>query len=178
MEAGPSSHTLNDTRWTCNCMKYGYRKSHQVSKSAWYRHLKQATTQEEKQGIRAANFRVLALPEQVLQVPVNAGASSKHCKHAKPATSQVNNSELTISAAHEATQNVPQSPPHSPPCTVLSFTFTDMFSNATTYTNTTTLSPPSPSPPLSPPVANDIEFKCRRPLDINIDELIDSAVLS
>jgi hypothetical protein len=45
-------------------MKYGYGHAHQVSKATWYRHLEQAATQDEKARILAANFPVLALPEQ------------------------------------------------------------------------------------------------------------------
>ncbi|KAF9230876.1 hypothetical protein BU15DRAFT_68822 [Melanogaster broomeanus] len=49
VEAGHSSRTLDDALWTCICMTYGYGKLHQVSKATWYRHLEQASTQEEKQ---------------------------------------------------------------------------------------------------------------------------------
>lgn len=43
-----------NTLWTCVCQKYGFGQPHEVSKATWYRHLRQASDEEEKQQIYAA----------------------------------------------------------------------------------------------------------------------------
>jgi hypothetical protein len=48
----PSSDSNH--RFVCVCEKYGLGRPHTVSKSTWYQHIQQASTQEEKVRIRAA----------------------------------------------------------------------------------------------------------------------------
>ncbi|KAG2119450.1 hypothetical protein DEU56DRAFT_904818 [Suillus clintonianus] len=41
-------------KFVCVCEKYGLGRPHSISKSTWYEHLQQASTEEEKARIRAA----------------------------------------------------------------------------------------------------------------------------
>ncbi|KAG1744283.1 hypothetical protein EDB19DRAFT_2037989 [Suillus lakei] len=48
-----SSDPLEATRCVCVCSKYNHGLPHNVSSATWYRHLDEATTQEEKQRIQS-----------------------------------------------------------------------------------------------------------------------------
>ncbi|KAG1754432.1 hypothetical protein EDB19DRAFT_654064 [Suillus lakei] len=48
-----SSDPLEATRCVCVCSKYNHGLPHNISSTTWYRHLDEATTQEEKQRIRS-----------------------------------------------------------------------------------------------------------------------------
>ena len=55
LNVSSAQEIAKDPLWTCVCMKYGFGQPHRVSKSMWYRHLALATTENEKQHIRAAS---------------------------------------------------------------------------------------------------------------------------
>jgi hypothetical protein len=56
MFASSSSQSLDKTpRYVCVCSKYNNGQPHEVSSATWYRHLQEASTDEEKQRIRSVN---------------------------------------------------------------------------------------------------------------------------
>lgn len=65
-----SSEPLEAARCVCVCSKYNYGLPHEVSSATWYRHLDEATTQEEKQRIRSARaLGVLTLTQTLSKSP-------------------------------------------------------------------------------------------------------------
>jgi hypothetical protein len=57
----------NTSGWTCICVKYGYGLPHKVLKTTWYRHLDQASSDEEKRKICStqANHDVWAIIQTI-----------------------------------------------------------------------------------------------------------------
>ncbi|KAG1884124.1 hypothetical protein F4604DRAFT_1919966 [Suillus subluteus] len=70
-------------KFVCVCEKYGLGRPHSVSKSTWYQHLQQASTEEEKTRMRVAEalhtydntVQDLSLPEQRDDQSVASGSS-------------------------------------------------------------------------------------------------------
>ncbi|KAG1745050.1 uncharacterized protein EDB91DRAFT_1345885, partial [Suillus paluster] len=64
-------------RFLCVCTKYNRGQPHEVSYTSWYRHLNEATTEEEKQKMHTAKaFGLKVLP--ISDPSVQASGSSGH----------------------------------------------------------------------------------------------------
>ncbi|KAG1905037.1 uncharacterized protein F5891DRAFT_1183705 [Suillus fuscotomentosus] len=64
-------------RFFCVCTKYNHGQPHEVSYTSWYRHLNEATTEEEKQKmhtVKAFGLEALTIPDP----PAQASGSSRH----------------------------------------------------------------------------------------------------
>ena len=84
LNVSSAQEIAEDPLWTCVCMKYGFGQPHRVSKSMWYRHLALATTENEKQRIRAARDPV----STHLQVERQAAPNAAHSHSTRLQTPQ------------------------------------------------------------------------------------------
>ncbi|KAF8834252.1 hypothetical protein BDN67DRAFT_1049049, partial [Paxillus ammoniavirescens] len=170
MEAGPSSQ--QDGLWyNCVCAKYNFGRPHLISSTTWYRHLEEATSDEERQRMHNAKsqFHPPANPPTdgrsrgVVVNRMNLNSLTRYV---------VSQSLLFVSLSTLSPTNS-QSRPDSPPLAVPPPSLPQL-----------PFPPPSPPqlpiPPLSPlrlPGANvNIVYERRPRPDIDLDELERSAM--
>ncbi|KIJ17975.1 hypothetical protein PAXINDRAFT_9063, partial [Paxillus involutus ATCC 200175] len=168
MEAGPSNQQ-DGLRYNCVCAKYNFGRLHLISSTTWYRHLEEATSDEERQRMHNAKSQF----HPPTNPPTNGrsrGAVGRRRNNVLP--TQKRGREIDRGRQQDELEQPDQSrpdsprlpvPPPSPPQLPLP------------PPSPPQLPMPPPSPPRLPGANINIVYKCRPRPDIDLDELERSA---
>ncbi|KIK91217.1 hypothetical protein PAXRUDRAFT_13898 [Paxillus rubicundulus Ve08.2h10] len=204
MEAGPSNQQAAP-QYNCVCIKHGRGQPHLVSTATWYRHLHEASSDEERQCMLEAN-RLWHGPDAHLLITSRLrGSVACRCNNVLPILKRGREADETQTSpgrhkrgreqsAEQPHQDSPpplDSPLLSPPCSPAPFgppqspppPLSPPRSPAPLGPPQSPPPPSPPSPPCSPaplgppqpPPANNNIYECRPRPDVDIEALAHSA---